>query len=104
MNTAFAIVLILAWVGVATYGDTLFKRSPSLTSATFWRGVAVYALTSFFAFWTFRLQQWGWIILLWNSASLAVSLLLSVTMFGEAFTIRRRVSAVLILAAMLLTE
>lgn len=104
MNTALAIGLVLVWVGIATYGDTLFKSAPSLSSGLFLAAAGCYLVTSFFAFWTFRLQQWGWIILLWNSVSLALSLLLSVVMFGEPFTIRRRIAAVLVLAAILLTE
>jgi drug/metabolite transporter (DMT)-like permease len=104
MNNALAICLVLLWVGIATYGDTLFKGAPALSSGKFACAMLAYLATSFLAFWTFKLQQWGWIVLLWNSLSLGVSLFLSVAMFGEPFTIRRRVAAVLVLAAMLLTE
>jgi len=104
MTTLFAVTLILPWVGIATYGDTLFKSAPSLTSGKFVAASASYFVTSFFAFWTFKLQQWGWIILLWNSLSLALSLFLSVVMFEEPFTLRRRIAAAFVLAAILLTE
>ena len=104
MTTLLALTLILIWVGIATYGDTLFKTATSVTSGKFVVGSATYFATSFFAFWTFKLQKFGWIILLWNSLSLALSLFLSVVMFGEPFTLRRRIAAALILAAILLTE
>jgi len=104
MNTLLTIVLILLWVGIATYGDTMFKSAPSLGSGKFVAAAASYLATSFFAFWAFRLQQFGWVLILWNSVSLALSLFLSVAIFGEPFTIRRRVAAVLVLAAVLLTE
>jgi uncharacterized membrane protein len=104
MTTLPAIILILLWVGIATYGDAMFKSAPSLMSGKFALAAASYLATSFFAFWTFKLQQWGWILILWNSISLALSLFLSVAMFGEPFTIRRRIAAVLVFAAILLTE
>lgn len=104
MTSLLAIALIVVWVGIATYGDTLFKSSTSLDSGRFVAASACYLATSFFAFWTFKLQQWGWIILLWNSLSLALSLALSVMVFGEPFTIRRRLAAAFVLAAILLTE
>lgn len=101
---AAPIFLILLWVGIATYADTLFKSANSLNSGRFIAGAAGYLVTSLFAFWTFRLQQWGWIIILWNSTSLALSLFLSVAMFGEPFTLRRKISAVFVMIAILLTE
>jgi len=104
LTNALAIGLVVLWVGIATYGDTLFKSAPSLLSAQFAAAALTYFISSFFAFWTFKLQQWGWIILLWNSLSLALSLFLSVAMFAVPFTIRRRISAALVLAAILLTE
>ena len=104
MTTLLTIVLILFWVGIATYGDTMFKSAPSLMSGKFAAAAASYLATSFFAFWTFKLQQFGWILILWNSVSLALSLFLSVAMFGEPFTMRRRIAAILVLAAILLTE
>jgi hypothetical protein len=104
MTTPLSVMLVFFWVGIATYGDTLFKSAPSLASEKFLAGAAMYLVTSFFAFWTFKLQQWGWIILLWNSLSLALSLFLSVVLFSEPFTIRRRVASLLVLAAILLTE
>jgi len=104
MTTLLTIILIILWVGIATYGDTMFKTAPSLRSGTFVAAAACYFATSFFAFWAFRLQQFGWVLILWNSVSLALSLFLSVAMFGEPFTIRRRVAAILVLAAIVLTE
>jgi len=104
MTTLLTVVLVLFWVGIGTYGDTMFKTAPSLLSSKFAAAAASYLATSFFAFWAFRLQQFGLILILWNSVSLALSLFLSVAMFGEPFTIRRRVAAVLVFAAVLLTE
>jgi hypothetical protein len=103
-QSGLAVFLILVWVAICTYGDMLFKRAPSIASWDFTAAAVTYLLSSFVAFWTFRLQQWGWIAILWSSTSLTASLFLSVVMFGEPFTIRRRVAAALILAAIFLTE
>lgn len=103
-NTLIAVGLILVWVGIATYADTLFKGAPVITSTQFAGGLALYITSAFLAFWTLRLQKWGWIVIIWNSASLALSLFLSVAMFSEPFTIRRRVAGALVLVAILIAE
>lgn len=99
-----AVALIVVWVSLATYGDTLFKSAHSIASLRFVGGAMTYLLSSFLAFWGFKLKQWGWTILLWNSISLGLSLLLSVVLFGEPFTIRRKLAAALVVAALLLAE
>ncbi len=104
MSTALPIILVLAWVGIAIYGDTLFKAADALASWRFIVAAVCYSSTSFIAFYTFKMRQWGWICIMWSVTSLAVSLLLSVALYGEPFTIRRRIAAVLVLAAILLTE
>lgn len=103
-SRTLSVFLILWWVGIATYGDTLFKSAPSLSSGRFWGAALMYLLTSFLAYWTFKLQQWGWAILVWNSASLSLSLFLSFVMFKEPFTHRRAVAFVLVLVAMVLAK
>ena len=102
--TLLSVLLVIAWVAIATYGDVLFKSSPSILSWRFLLAALSYLATSFIAFWTFRLQQWGWIILIWNGLSLALSLFLSVALFHEPFTWRRRLAACCLLAAILLTD
>lgn len=103
-DTAKALGLVLAWVIVAILGDMQFKASQSLASWKFVLAFVCYCSTSFIAFWTYKLQQWGWICLMWSIASLAVGLLLSIVLYGEPFTIRRRIAAALILTAILVTE
>ena len=98
------ILLVVFWVAIGTWADTLLKQSMFLASWRFVVGATVYSSCSLLAFWTYRVQGFGWVVLFWNSLSLAVSLLLSVIMFGEPFTLRRRLAAALILAAILLTE
>jgi hypothetical protein len=104
MANAHAILLILIWVGIVTYCDALFKSAASMASTKFIVAASLYFGMSFLAFWTFKLKQFGWVILLWNSVSLAASLVLSVVAFREPFTIRRCAAAVLVLAAILVAE
>lgn len=104
MTTIVALLGILLWVAIATYADILFKSAPSLDSARFVAAAFCYASTSFLAFYMFKLRQWGWICLLWSSAALGLSLFLSVVMFHEPFSLRRRVAAACIITAILLTE
>lgn len=99
-----AVGIIVVWVCLATYGDTLFKSAPSIVSLRFAGGAMSYLLSSVLAFWGFKLKQWGWTILLWNSISLGLSLFLSVVLFGEPFTIRRKLATALVVAALLLAE
>ncbi len=67
-------------------------------------GTALYASTSFFALRAFKAQQWGWVTITWNALQLAVSLFLSFAVFSEPFTTRRRIAALLVLGAILLSE
>ena len=97
-------LLVIFWVAVATWADALLKSTGRLGTMQFVTGACVYFCCAFLAFWTYRLQSFGWVVLLWNSMSLALSLVLSVTMFGEPFTIRRRIAAAFVLAAILLAE
>lgn len=104
MTNLLGVSLICAWVGIAVYADVQFKAAASLHSWRFAIASICYWSTSFIAFRAFKLQQWGWICLMWSVVSLAVSLALSVALYGEPFTIRRRIAAVLILGAILLSE
>jgi multidrug transporter EmrE-like cation transporter len=101
---AASVTLVIIWVALATWGDTLLKTAPRLGTIRFAVGGVIYFSCAFLAFWTYRLQGFGWVVLLWNSLSLALSLLLSVVVFQEPFTIRRRIATILVLAAILLTE
>ena len=98
------LIIILGWVGLATYADTCFKKAPNVYSQTFLIGLTCYTLTSFFAIMAFKRQEWAWIILMWNCISLVISLVLSVWMFHEQFTTRRALASVLVLLAILLIE
>lgn len=98
------LLLIVLWVAIATYGDTLFKRAAGLFTPAFAAGFCCYAAASFFALATFRRQQWGWIIIFWNSISLGLSLALSVWLYREPFTVRRAIAAALLAGAMLLAN
>lgn len=99
-----AILLVVAWVAVATYGDVKFKEARAVMSAEFALGFASYAASTLFALATFRVAQWGWVFIAWNLLSLALGLVLAVLVFHEPFTARRAISAALLVAAMLLTE
>jgi multidrug transporter EmrE-like cation transporter len=100
----YSIILVLAWVGLATYADTCFKKAPKVDSLKFFTGMACYAATSFFAIATFKRQQWGWILITWNCTSLLVSMILSVVLFDEPFTKRRMIATILTLIAILMSE
>lgn len=104
-NEVLSLGLVLAWVVVAMCADVLFKKAPSLDSWQFWCGCFIYGWPcGIAAFYSYRLQQFGWLGLMWCSVSLAASLLLSVVLFSEPFTFRRGLSAVLVLVAILLIE
>lgn len=96
--------LILGWVVLATYADMLFKGAKTWDSQRFMAGVACYAACGAFALATFKRQQWGWIILMWNICSIALSMLISVLQFNEPFTMRRAIAMALIITAIFLTE
>ncbi len=95
-------ILILAWTGIAIYGDTHFKAASSLLSGKFWLGFFYYSSTSFIAYWSYKLQQWGWITIMWTAANLAISLFLSVSLYNEPFTIKRKIASALVLLATIL--
>jgi drug/metabolite transporter (DMT)-like permease len=94
--------MVLLWVAVATFADTRFKSAGSFWTRDFLIGTTCYCLTSVIALAAFRRQSWGWIILVWNILSLALSLLLSVTLYHEPFTRYRLVAALMLLGAFLL--
>jgi multidrug transporter EmrE-like cation transporter len=104
LNKFWSALFVLVWVVVAFYADVLFKRAATLGSWSFIAGCSIYTCTSVFAFYSYRLQQWGWIGLVWSSLSVMATLLSSVFLFGEPFTMQRRIAAILALAAILLTE
>ena len=99
-----SLLLVLLWVGIATFADICFKGAGRFDTWRFGAGFLCYASTSFIAVATFNRQQWGWIVIVWNCLSLGISMYLSVTMFHERFSVRRAVASVLVLAAMFLAE
>jgi len=99
-----SLLLIFVWVALATYADTCFKACERLTGWRFLIGTSCYASCAFLAVATFRRQQWGWIVIVWNCVSLAVSMFLSVALYREPFTFRRIVASLLVLAAIFLAE
>ncbi len=98
------LALVIGWVVLATYADTLFKSATSWRGTEFILGVTCYAACGVFALATFRRQQWGWVILVWNICSLAISMGLSVLIFHEPFTARRAIASALVLTASFLAE
>lgn len=99
-----SLILVLVWVAVATFADTRFKAASGVWTFDFWIAFASYALCSFAALATFRRQSWGWIILMWNVLSLALSLVLSVVLYREPFTRHRVVAALMLFGAFLLVR
>lgn len=97
-----SLILVIAWVSVATFADTRFKAASGVATFDFWIAFSSYAVTSFIALATFRRQSWGWIILMWNILSLALSLALSVALYREPFTRHRLVAALMLFGAFLL--
>lgn len=97
-----SLILMLAWVAVATFADTRFKAASGVWTVSFAVAFASYALTSFIALVAFRRQSWGWIILIWNTLSLALSLVLSVILYREPFTTHRLVAALMLFGSFLL--
>jgi multidrug transporter EmrE-like cation transporter len=103
-NKWIAVLMTIVWVCIATYGDTLFKSAKGGYSWKFMLGCCVYASTGLFALWILNAQQWGWVTVLWNAIQLALSLILSVAVYSEPFTIRRRIAAILLLGAILICD
>jgi len=101
---AISLILVFAWVAVATFADTRFKAASGIATVDFWIAFLSYAVTSFIALATFRRESWGWIILMWNILSLALSLILSVAMYKEPFTRHRLVAALMLFGALLLVR
>lgn len=104
MSDVRTLSLVVFWVCIATYGDVQFKAARGILSAEFAIGLACYCCTALVAVATLHRQSWGWIILLWNCLSLALSLVLSVGLYHEPMTWRRGAAGALLLAAILLTE
>jgi hypothetical protein len=99
------IFLILVWVILATYGDVNFKAAyGSLTNRAFFSGVICYLACAPLAAIVFHRQTWGWIIILWNSCSLLLSIALSCSIYHEPLTMKRITATSLVLIAMLLAE
>ena len=98
------LIILLGWVGIATYADVCFKNATGIQTRNFLIGFLCYALTTFFAIAAFKRQEFGWIIIVWNCLSLAISLVLSVAIFREHFTLRRGVASILIAIAIILAE
>lgn len=103
-NKLAAVLMTLVWVAVCTYSDTLFKGARGEYSWRFYLGCSLYAMSGFFALWILGAQQWGWVTILWNALQLTLSLILSVAIYSEPFTIRRRVAAILLLGAILICD
>jgi drug/metabolite transporter (DMT)-like permease len=97
-----SLLLVFSWVVVATFADTRFKAAAGVLTTDFWIGFASYAICSFGAIMAFRRASWGWIILIWNVLSLALSLFLSVVLYGEPLTRHRLVAALMLFGAFLL--
>jgi drug/metabolite transporter (DMT)-like permease len=96
--------LVLLWVVLSSIADILFKTSTIPLSWRTLTGAAIYLGCSFFAYWTFKMQSFGWVLLGFNACQVIVSLIIAMVLFGEPFTIRRGIAATLILAAMFLIE
>jgi len=99
-----AAFLVLVWVAIALYADTLFKGLADFRSRRFLGGAGLYLACTFLAVWTYRLEQWGWIVIAWNAASVAGGLVMSSLLFHETFTPRRAIATALALAAIFLAE
>ena len=102
MAASFAVVFL--WVAVATYADIRFKAAAGLLSADFVLGILCYLLTGFLALVAFHKQQWGWVIIVWNCFSFILSMLLSVLLFREPFTVKRASASAFVLLAILLAD
>jgi multidrug transporter EmrE-like cation transporter len=103
LNKFWSALFVLVWVVVAFYADVLFKRAATLGSWSFIAGCSIYTCTSFCLLFI-SFAAGGWIGLVWSSLSVMATLLSSVFLFGEPFTMQRRIAAILALAAILLTE
>lgn len=101
---AESLIVVLVWVGLATYADICFKAATSIITADFFLGALCYFLTSFLAIIAFHRQQWGWIFIIWNCFSLGLGMLLSVALFREPFTLKRAAASVFVLLAILLAD
>lgn len=102
MLTNFLFVIV--WVGIATCGDLWLKQTRGFGTWRFAAGTVAYALCAVMAVVTFRRAQWGWVLLAWNCLSLAVGMWMSVAMFHERFTLKRAIAAVLLAAAIVISE
>jgi hypothetical protein len=102
MLTSF--LLVVVWVGIATCGDIWLKQTRGFGTWCFAGGVVSYSLCAVMAVVTFRRAPWGWVLLAWNCLSLAIGLWMSVALFHERFTIKRGIAAVLLAAAICISE
>lgn len=100
-----SILLIMAWVAIATYGDVRFKAASGIfLGPDFAIGMLSYLATGVLAVFAFPRQQWGWTILLWNSLSLLLSICLSVWIFHEPLTAKRAIATGFVLTAIMLAD
>lgn len=97
-------VYLFIWVAIATAADYFFKFAPAIKSSEFLYGTMLYAICGYFAFTTFHDKSWSWVILMWNTVSLILSLILSVIVFHEPFTVRKLIAATALLIAVFMVE
>ena len=99
-----SLAVVFAWVALATYADVCFKTAAGAFGTDFFLGLLCYMLTGFLALAAFNRQQWGWVFILWNCASLVLGMVLSVALFREPFTIKRVAASFFVLVAILLSD
>jgi multidrug transporter EmrE-like cation transporter len=102
MKISWVTLLIGSGVAATVLADTFLKKGHALNSRSVLVGALLYALVAIPVTLAYREVSFSALFIIWEGVTILVGLFVGVVWFGEVFTLRTAIAAMLSITAMIL--